>query len=238
MLGVMRRIERPNLPSFRNRAVAVAGASFAAAAIISASVSVSAEPPNPAAPAPAGTASSSPQQTTLYTVSCVAPGFCTVGGSYTARTKHDLPFVVAESHGRWGHEVVLSLPADAAALDAAVQSIACQTAVNCVAVGVYGADDAGTADSFVATETHGKWSRAVQIAPPADAATPQRVHVEAVSCSSHMDCEAVGNYAPRSGGTEVAMAVTEHHGRWGRAFRIPAPPDWAIGSSSYGFEVS
>jgi hypothetical protein len=171
----------------------------------------------------------------LLTVSCVAPGFCTAGGSYTARAKHDQAFVVAENRGRWGREVELSLPPNAAASDAAVQSIDCQSAVNCVAVGVYGADNDGAADSFVATETHGEWSRAVQIAPPADAATPQWVQMDAVSCSSHVNCEVVGDYAPRSGGTEADMAVTERNGRWGRARRISAPPDWAVDGSSFGF---
>jgi hypothetical protein len=105
-------------------------------------------------------------------------------------------------------------------------SLACWSTGNCVAVGRY--DNArGAPLPLVATETHGVWSRASELALPAGANTTavllENAGLTAVGCTNAGTCTAVGNYTPASGYDVLPMVTSYVHGTWTRPAPITPP---------------
>ena len=165
-----------------------------------------------------------PQGTGLFAVDCTARAICVAGGNYELKNGQVQALVLTRSGGRWARAVRLSLPRNAAVQPyAQVNGIACTRPGYCVAVGSYIYNAAHDALPFLATERHGRWSRAIAPRLPANSAAIASAKLSAVACTPAGFCEAVGSYRDRAGGTE-AMAVTKAiRGRWRQAGQIAAP---------------
>jgi hypothetical protein len=130
--------------------------------------------------------------------------------------------ISAESGGRWGTAITISLPANAVRKRGAaiIASVSCPAAPSCVAVGNY-----ETTTSFAGLITTGHaaaWSAGVAPALPADASAVPDAYLAGVSCPSPAFCVAVGGYTNASH-NEEAMIVTLSDGRWHRARAIGSP---------------
>jgi len=166
---------------------------------------------------------SSPPSATLFAVSCASPGACTAGGLYWDRRGHEQAMVVAQSRGRWHRASELQLPVNAATTFAEVSGIACPVAGYCAAVGDY-VTTGGQDEAFFASEVHSRWLRAVRLALPINAATPQSSQLWGVACTGSKTCTSVGDYTDQAS-NDQAMVVTEINSHLGRAREISAPLD-------------
>jgi hypothetical protein len=156
-------------------------------------------------------------------VSCAPPDDCSAGGFYSDSAGHWQAFVVGAVHGTWG--TAGQVPG-IAALDqggfAEIMSVSCTPAGNCGADGQY-ADSAGHEQAFVVSQVHGTWGTAEQI--PGTAALNQGGYAfidypSSLSCPSAGNCAAGGIYSDSSGSAQV-FVVSEVHGTWGTAERVP-----------------
>jgi hypothetical protein len=165
-------------------------------------------------------ASTSPQLAGLSSVACTGPGSCEAVGSYedTQGSGDYQAMVAAETGGVWGAAVRLKLPANIptapGAQNAALNSIGCTSAGNCVAVGNYNGTNSTSSqndtEAMRATETGGAWGHAVQQTLPANATTAaggQYAALYSVFCLDVSSCTAVGGYSDNSNVTE-AMFVS------------------------------
>ena len=173
--------------------------------------------------APAGAAAD--PFATLGAIACTRTGWCAAGGSYRDRGGHVLAMAAIESGRRWAQARRLAMPADAVpALFAGsqeVRSIWCSQQAACVAVGSY--QTAVSSAGFVAAESGGTWTRALELRLPGNASSiaPGAV-LGGVSCRGAGVCVAVGGYFDRSLAAE-AMAAAASRGRWAPARQLPLP---------------
>jgi hypothetical protein len=123
---------------------------------------------------------------------------------------------------RPGQAVVISLPGNARVHGTSfLLSVACPARGDCVAGGYY-TDKAGNSRAVIAAQADGRWSRAIEVPLPAGSAPVQNARVNSVACTGAGDCVAVGLYFSKVG-SDHGFAVTEQHGRWGRAVSIGSP---------------
>jgi len=105
--------------------------------------------------------------------------------------------------------------------DAGVAAVSCAAAGSCTAGGSY-ADGLDHYQVFVATETRGRWGKAIEV--PGTAALNKGgdagILFGSVSCAAAGSCAAGGTYKDGSGRTQV-FVVAEVHGRWGKAIEVP-----------------
>jgi hypothetical protein len=126
--------------------------------------------------------------------------------------------------GSWGKaEAVRGLNARNKGGFAEVTSVSCPSAGNCSAVGIY-ANRSGSERSysevFAVSQQHGQWGKAEEIPGTAALDAGDYADFSTLSCSSVGNCAAAGNYAGRSGNSQV-FVVSEKHGRWGKAEEAP-----------------
>jgi hypothetical protein len=170
----------------------------------------------------------------LSAVACTSVGNCVAVGSYEDRSRSVLAMVATEAGGTWGMAHAIGLPANALATakqHAALGSVACTSAGNCVAVGHYD-DSNGSSDqqAMAVTETSGAWSSGSESDLPGNAvmtAGRQRASLASVACTSAANCVAVGVYVTAAGAHQEAMAATETSGVWGAASEIGLPENAA-----------
>ena len=153
----------------------------------------------------------------LSSLACSSRGDCEAIVDYNP----DAPgpaTVATETAGVWRQATQISPPMGTSF--AVLDSLACTTPGDCVAV--------GTADNrpMLAVQTHGAWAPARAVAPPAGVHFTSNEgvgHLFSVACPSAGNCVAVGNYGATDGAG--VMAVSETHGHWRRAQRVPLPAD-------------
>jgi len=153
----------------------------------------------------------------VASVSCAAAGYCVAGGYYT-NSGGPQAFVVKERNGRWGK--ALEVPGTSAlnkGSAAQVTSVSCASAGNCAVVGPY-TDSRGHQQAFVATETKGRWGKAVEVPGLTALNTGGGATLTSVSCPSAGNCASGGSYATRS--RDLAFVVTEVSGHWGKAVQV------------------
>jgi hypothetical protein len=184
------------------------------------------------------------QHAELSSVACTSPGNCVAVGSYSDAASDTRAMVATETDGVWGQASGLTVPAGANASQAgSLDSVACTSPGNCVAVGSYrGTQGANGGASFdystiygtegmAVTETNGVWAQASALALPSGAATGagQQVSVASVACTGPGSCVAVGTYVEGSGDNR-GMIATDTSGAWGQAselvlpYNAPPPP--------------
>lgn len=89
----------------------------------------------------------------IVSVSCNAPGDCSLGGYYTDNASHDQAFVDSQASGTWAE--AKEVPGTAALNkggEASVASVSCASPGNCAAAGSY-ADSSSHAQAFTDSQT-------------------------------------------------------------------------------------
>jgi hypothetical protein len=171
----------------------------------------------------------------VTSVSCSSAGNCAAGGFYAAVSVNIFTmtqaqgFVVSERDGRWAGAVQMPvLPPASTGQIAAVTSVSCATAGNCLAGGYepvtpsVNASPNYPAQGFVASERNGRWRTAA--VPPGLAAlnAGDGAEVSSVSCPSAGNCGA-GGFAtggPAADWSKFAFASSQRGGRWGTAHSL------------------
>jgi hypothetical protein len=171
----------------------------------------------------APTNASANPQAILYGVACVSAGNCTSVGQYTDNSNHQQALAATEKSGVWGRGTEVGSPGTAAHNPAAVlNAVSCTSAGYCTAVGNY-TDGLNHGRVMAATETAGKWGRAVELGGTAPA------ELNGVKCTSTGNCVAVGSEA----GVLHAIVITETSGKWGSAVAVTLPANAGTGSSAF-----
>ena len=164
----------------------------------------------------------------LPALSCPLAGYCTAGGAYNDASGNAQGLVLSESAGLWKTPTKLLAPLGALINPSlTVESISCGAVGSCVAVGNY-LDTSNGAQSFLASEVHGLWSRSREVLLPANAATTgQKSQLRSISCTSARDCSAVGSYLDNSTptGHSVGYVLSEVRGSWSNAIETREPAD-------------
>jgi hypothetical protein len=123
------------------------------------------------------------------------------------------------SHG-WHSTAVTSPPGAASNPEAQLGEIACPSATNCVAGGFY-QNKAGASLPMIATESDGRWARAIRLELPASAAPRATGAAGDVACWAPGSCLAFGAYQDSPTAAAVEFSATEVKGSWGRARTFP-----------------
>jgi hypothetical protein len=178
------------------------------------------------------------QHAELSSVACTSPGNCVAVGSYSDAARSTQAMAATETDGAWGQASEITVPTGANATQAAsLDSVACTSPGNCVAVGSYtstqGANGGAAFDyntvysseGMLATETKGVWAQASELTLPTGATTAagaQQVSLASVACTGPGSCVAVGRYVDGSG-NDRAMLVADADGVWGQASELVLP---------------
>jgi hypothetical protein len=149
-------------------------------------------------------------------VSCSSLNNCVVIGRYGSAPLHVATFVAKEVAGAWsnaqpvaGLSVVGTDTVDPASL------LTCPTAGNCLIVG-QSSLNASDQHTYVAKETAGTWSPAVELPGVTGLGNGSFDWPVAVSCTTTFQCAIVGDAVTSSGGV-VAYATLGSPGSWGSA---------------------
>jgi hypothetical protein len=178
------------------------------------------------------------QGASLASVACTGPGSCVAVGAFTDSGDLLQPMVVTETKGVWGRASEIAVPSDANATTAdgvGLDSVACTSQGNCVAVGAYDDNRPGQ-QPMVAVETGGVWSQASKLALPSNANTnpgDQEAGLASVACTSPGSCVAVGSYADATG-SQQAMVAVEASGMWTPASELTLPAGALDASEEFG----
>jgi hypothetical protein len=102
-----------------------------------------------------------------------------------------------------------------------VTGVSCQSATQCIAVGVY-KDPAGNLAGLVWTDSGGTWTVAQEPEPAGVSAAGPDVILSGVSCWAASQCLAVGMYGDNSSGDLSPMLLTDSDGSW-TTTAVPQP---------------
>jgi large repetitive protein len=184
-------------------------------------------------PAPSGASAASPNNL-LDAVSCASATSCVAVGYYTSSvgssSTDQQALLEVQTSGGWS-AIPAPIPAGASGSPQnAFDSVSCFSVGNCVAVGTY-LDSGGNQEALLDVEAGGTWSN-VKAPLPSDADTSNQDNtLDAVACTSPVDCVAVGSYvntSPTSTCTNKdclqALVDVESSGTWA-AVTAPLPPN-------------
>lgn len=165
---------------------------------------------------------------TMDSVSCSAPGWCAVVGSY--ETVHEgyersEPFVMDETEGTW--QQAKDLPPGVSLWDGAeLTNVSCTALGACSAIGDYSASAPNRREGLGAQESGGLWT-ATPLKPASDSAEGGLVELRSLSCAQPGSCAAVGDYAAEGSPNEIKRpaAVDQSAGAWGAIRAVPLPAD-------------
>ncbi len=135
----------------------------------------------------------------LQSVSCTATGSCSADGGYNDSSGDTQGMVVTETSGTWGSAAKAILPAGTAGNpEVSMGSVSCSSAGNCAAVGNY-SDSAGHGQGAFFSQTSGHWATGVKALLPTGVGTDPKAVLDRVSCTTAIDCTAVGRYSDTVG---------------------------------------
>ena len=171
-------------------------------------------------PANAGTSTNA----SLDAVACPSPGSCVAVGQYRDTTGDTQAFIATLSSGSW---VAMEAPSPANARatfpSAHLWTLACRTALFCVATGSY-IDMNGDNETAVETRADGSWT-AAELPVPADASADPNIGLSRLLCLRPHSCIAMGGYNDSSGNLE-GLIETLAHGVWAPT-ELPLPTNVA-----------
>jgi len=108
--------------------------------------------------------------TQLQSIACPRRGYCSAVGSYNGSSGNPTfwpgGLLAKETAGRWKSDIEATLPRVSSG-SVLFGRIVCTSVGNCVAVGQFNVDNAGTSAGLVLTETRGKWGVGTAVGPPA-----------------------------------------------------------------------
>jgi hypothetical protein len=233
----------------RRRRWARAGAAALVLAALCCGVALAAAPPSTfAAPnvitLPNGAVSGADQYSSLYGMSCLSAGNCTVGGYYADGSEEYLAMAATETNGVWGAATTVDAPSNEySSTDpyAFLESVSCWSAGNCVGVGSYYDDETQTAEQpMYATESNGVWGTAVELTLPSNHDTndgssdDQNSALYGVSCTGPNQCVAVGFYRDNASPFNLqALIATDNAGSWSSTeAQLPSTGPYAAETTS------
>lgn len=153
-------------------------------------------------------------EASITSVTCQSDGNCTAIGSYIDSHGGTEGVIETETDGAWGKPVEVANPGVASVSglpDVSLQSVACASTGECVAVGTY-LNSRLHPEGLLETENKGSWAPASNEAIgsalppdaaaeiPSDADTPAlQVQLSSVSCASDGTCAVAGSYVDSAG---------------------------------------
>ena len=179
----------------------------------------------------------------LLGVSCPSTSNCVGVGDYYDNSGLNQAMEVTETGGTFAPATEVTGPSNFATtniLRGRLDAVSCPSAGDCVAVGAYVAEEAGTngnVQAMEATETGGTFAQATEVSAPSNAANDPFADFNAVSCTSVGNCVAVGGYTDSSGNGQ-AMEVTETGGTFAPATEMTAPSNAGSDPDANFFGVS
>jgi hypothetical protein len=154
-------------------------------------------------------------------VTCVKAGDCMTAGSYDVGAYPDyVPMAATQARGRWRRAVSIGLPAGATPDGSAMNSVACSSVRDCIAVGAYAVGPTAVRP-MAAIQSRSRWARARQetLLPARHAAGG---YFDGISCAPASGCVAAGGYQPTSK-TFLPFTVVYTSGRWTHASALRLP---------------
>jgi cytochrome c551/c552 len=149
------------------------------------------------------------------------------------------PASAATSAPLWPTASELGVAADAnttaGAGGAALNSVACTSAGNCVGGGLY-LDSNDVVQAMVVTDSNGVWGQPTHLTLPDGASTTAdtpRTSLNSVACTTAGNCTGVGYYQDGTSDFQ-AMVATESNGAWGQAVTLTLP----TGAATTGQDAS
>ncbi len=154
---------------------------------------------------------------TINSLSCPSQGNCTVGGDFANidNSQQMQPYLVTQRAGTWRDARLIPGVAklSAQSQDAGFTAVACPSAGNCSAVGIYSAGDSFGGRVYVTTEKNGSWSTAAAL-PGFAAVGAIGVNPDlALSCAGAGSCSLGGSYANDE--NNRPYLATQSKGTWG-----------------------
>jgi hypothetical protein len=177
-------------------------------------------------------------EASISSMSCRAPGNCAAIGTYVDGHKTGQVFVVSENKGRWAKAIALpgfgALNKHGDIVTTAF--VSCGSVGNCSAAGDY-QDRSGKFQVFVATETKGRWGKAIVV--PGLKALNQGggAEVNSLFCSPGGNCLVGGSYKARHAIFQ-AFVASEKNGKWGNAIPVPGLQALNVGGFAEVLSVS
>ncbi len=153
-------------------------------------------------------------------LSCSSAGDCTAGGEYLDGKKPGQAWVATETHGTWARARLLpGLAALNTGKYSFIAGLACFSAGNCTAAGIYNSvtGSSNPVRAFVTTEKNGRWGKPEQLA--GTAALSEYIDNLTLSCGAPGDCAIAGTYDGKH--SPEPFATTEKNGTWSKAERVP-----------------
>jgi hypothetical protein len=175
----------------------------------------------------------------ISTLSCGAPGNCSLGGSYSIKSGDMRAFLASETGGVWGNAFNVA-GTNVRGGDGVVDKISCRSAGNCSAGG--GTDAAWDGlnvppdRAFVVDEVNGKWQQSIYV-PGLAALHSADSEAYSVSCGAPGDCSAAGFYIHDNGYHE-AFVASEVHGTWQNAIEVPGTSGLNTGDDGDALDIS
>ena len=158
----------------------------------------------------------------LSGISCTDAKDCVAVGSFVDSAGAFVPLRVARVNGVWRTAVRVALPPRSQVIgSAALDSVSCNGAGDCVAVG-HDTNGAGGTAPIVERETHGAWSGAVAIGFPRTTPATAGGLLGAVACTTR-SCTAVGELEA-SDGTVAPVVLVDDSGHWQPLQRLASLP--------------
>jgi hypothetical protein len=128
----------------------------------------------------------------MGSIACPSAGSCSAVGWYLDNHGSHHGLLLRERAGRW-RQSELAFPSGAhAALGISLDSLACRSTGNCLAVGFYD-PTANRLRPLLVPERNGRWTKSTEAPPPKSAGKNDNGSLSSVSCPSAETCVAVGN---------------------------------------------
>lgn len=163
---------------------------------------------------------------TIGQTGCASSTLCTATGGYTNVDGIQEAFTVTTNAGTVATAQRTALPADASTYAGASFSEITCAQLTCTAVGTY-ISTTGATQLMAATLASGRWSHAVAVSAPTNAAHNPKITLygfDGIACSSAGNCVSGGQYVDNAGGVQ-GFLVNEVGGLWQRAQRLKLPSD-------------
>lgn len=137
-------------------------------------------------------------QSPLGSVACPAAGNCSAVGWYLDGHGKYHGLLLDESPGAWSPSELVFPSGARAAAGASLDSIACPSAGDCLAVGTY-KPTLSTFKPLLVARRNGRWAKGSDVPPPRGVGTNYNADLVSVSCPSAGPCVAVGGRTLTSG---------------------------------------
>jgi hypothetical protein len=137
-------------------------------------------------------------QSPMGSIACPSARKCSAVGWYLDDHGKYHGLLLDEGDGAWSPSEVVFPSGGTAAAGASLDSVACPSAGNCLAVGTYKPTPAAF-KPFVVPQRNGRWSRGADVPPPEGVGENYNGDLVSVSCPSATTCLAVGSRTLASG---------------------------------------